>query len=395
MFVSFYYALRAGGIPVRMSAFLTLQRALRAGLAKGSLVSFYRICRSILVKSETYFDLYDRVFAQYFDGVEEELSDELAAELDRAIADWLSDPAVRKLFEEIERHEMPLDELLRRFQERLAEQDGRHDGGRKWIGTQGRSPFGHGGAARRGVRVGGGAQSFSAVKVAGERRWKDLSRVEVIRDQQMGEVLARLKQLVQSGAKTELDVDETIHETVRLAGEIEPVFRRSKRNRVRLVLLLDNGGWSMDPYIGLVAQLFGHVRESVRDLKTYFFHNCVYEHVFLDPARSRPVDTEDVLRLDPEYRVVVVGDASMAPEELDAPGGAIWRLAGQVPPGRVWLERLGERFTRRAWLNPIPRAMWRRAYGAYTIQRIGQVFPMFDLTLGGIEAAVQHLNDGP
>lgn len=391
MFVSFYYRLRDAGVPVRMSAFVKLHEALRQGLVGGSLTRFYRVARTLLIKSETYFDLYDRVFAAHFQGVDM-VTEDVVDEIGQLLEEWLADPMVRQMFSERELNELPLEELLRQFEQRLAEQDGRHDGGSKWIGTRGRSPFGHGGSSRRGVRVGGGAQNFSAIKVAGERRWRDYSRHEVLRDQQIGEAVRRMRQIRHAGARTEIDVDESIRETVRQGGEIELVFRARELNRLQVVLLLDNGGWSMDPYVGLVSLLFHHLRDRIRDLKTYFFHNCVYETLYTNPSRTKGVSLEKVLQLDREYRLIVVGDASMAPEELESPGGAIYRWEGGGPPGITNLRRLAERFDRSVWLNPIPRPVWRRAYGAYTIGRIGQVFTMHDLTLDGIEKAVDHLN---
>lgn len=393
MFVSFYYRLREAGLPVRMSSFLQLQKALRAGLVGGSLSRFYRVARCLLIKSETMFDLYDRVFAAHFQGVDlGELEDDLVDQLERAMRDWLNDPLAKELLSEAERNELPLDELMKRFEERLGEQTERHDGGGKWVGTGGRSPFGHSGNAKRGIRIGGGSQNRSAVKVAGERRWRDYARGQIIKQAQVGEAVKRLKQMRLAGAKTEIDVDESIRETVRQGGEIDLVFKARTQNKLKLIVMLDNGGWSMDPFIELVSQLFGHLSDQVKELRTYYFHNCIYDVVYKDPARSRGVDLEEVLRLERDWRLLIVGDASMAPEELEARGGAIYRWGGNEPPGIYWLRRLAERFPQSVWLNPIPQPVWRRAYGSYTISKIGRVFQMCDLTLDGLEAAVDHLN---
>ena len=321
MFASFYRSLRDSGVPVRPTAYLTLHRALRMGMAKNGLTSFYRLCRAVLIKSEKYFDIYDRVFLQHFKGaVGGELSDTLLEALDQYLAEWLEDPLVRTLLTDEERETLSTEELLALFEQRLAEQQGRHDGGGKWIGTGGRSPFGHSGRLPGGVRIGGSSRMGSAIKVAGERRWRDYSNTQVIREQQVGEAIRRLRQMKKVGAERLLDIDESIHRTVKLGGEIELAFSKDQQNKVRVILMLDNGGWSMDPYISLVSQLFQHVRGQIKELKTYFFHNCVYETVWTDPRRVQGVPTEEILRLPRDYKLIVVGDASMAPEELETRG---------------------------------------------------------------------------
>ncbi len=393
MFASFYYGLRDAGIPVQPTAYLRLHQGLRMGLASGGLTSFYRLCRTVLVKSEKHFDTYDRVFLQHFKGVvSDRLADDLLEALDDYLESWLEDPLVRELLTDTERESMTTEELLALFEERLAEQDKRHDGGGRWIGTGGRSPFGHSGQVPGGIRIGGGSRMGSAVKVAGERRWRNYSSSEVIREQQMGEAVRRLRQMKKIGAERILDIDESIRQTVKLGGEIELAFSRDEHNKIRVLLLLDNGGWSMDPYIMLVSQLFVHVRDQIRELKTHFFHNCIYETLWTDPRRQRGLSTEDVLRLPRDYKLIIVGDASMAPEELEARGGAIYRWGGDAPSGIQWLRRLADRFDQAVWINPIQQERWRRAYGAYTISRVGDVFPMFDLSLDGIERAVDQLN---
>jgi uncharacterized protein with von Willebrand factor type A (vWA) domain len=393
MFVSFYYRMREAGLPVRLPGFLALQRALRAGLVGASLARFYRVARALLIKNESYFDLYDRVFAAHFEGVELPEDEQLVDMLDRELLDWLADPLLTELTTPAERNQLPLEELLALFEQRLAEQQERHDGGSRWIGTGGRSPFGHSGHAPRGVRVGGRARHQSAVKVAGERRWRDYARGTVLKRAQLGEALRRLRQLRPAGARTELDVERSIQETVRQGGEIELVFVPRVIDRLRLIVLLDNGGWSMDPHVELVGELFGHLRAQIRDLQTYYFHNCIYETVYTDPARRQEIDTEDLLRLDRDWRLVIVGDAAMAPEELEARGGAIYRWNSTAPPAIAWLRALAGRFPRAVWINPLSEASWPRSRGAYTIARIRQIFPMVELTLAGIEQAVDFLNE--
>ncbi|MDP7033273.1 MAG: VWA domain-containing protein [Planctomycetota bacterium] len=390
MFLSFFYSLREAGIPVTPTAFLRLQEALDRGLAHGSLDRFYVVARTLLIKREEYFDVYDRMFLHHFHGVDF-VDDEAIDAIHAQLQDWLQDPLVRALVPEVAEEGRSLEELMKLFEERLKEQDSRHDGGGKWIGTGGKSPFGHSGFADRGIRIGGQSRMRSAIKVAGERRYKDYSRFEVLTERGVGEAVSRLRHMTDEGPRDQLDIDETIRETVRQAGEITLEFARAIRNKIRVVLFLDNGGWSMDPYIGLVSLLFRHIRDQITELETFYFHNCIYEEVWTDPQRTQAVSTEKILRRPKETKILVVGDASMAPEELESIGGASYRWMGSGPPGRYWLQQITKRFDKTAWINPVPRNRWTRAYGMYTITQIGALFPMFDLTLGGLEEAVEHL----
>jgi uncharacterized protein with von Willebrand factor type A (vWA) domain len=396
MFEGFFYDLRQHGVAASPTGFLRLQRALAEGLVTG-LDDLYAVARALLVKSERQFDLYDRVFAHAFEGAEP--PEELAAELDQALAatlrEWLSDPAfLLGLPPEVRAAVEGLDPegLLKYFQDRLKQQEGRHDGGNFWIGTRGTSPVGHSGFHPGGLRVGGRGGRGGAVKVALERRYLDYSDSGPLTAQQLGEALRALRHMTPAGPRDRLDVDASIRETVSNGGEIELVFDRRLVDKLSVFLFIDNGGWSMDPYVELTRALFQHARDSFRTLRTFFFHNCLYDTVWEDPRRyHKPVKLDELLREPAETRLIVVGDASMAPWELFHRAGAIDVTTRQRKPAIRRLEELAERFPHRAWINPIPEHRWGWAYGAETIGAIGAVFPMFELTLAGLEQAVQQL----
>lgn len=393
MFVEFFYQLREAGIPVSPTSFLTLQKALNRGLIL-CLKDFYTSCRSILVKSERYFDLYDQIFAHCFEGAE--LPDPLGVELDAAaqalLDEWLKNP--RDIADALgmdpdQLSKLSPEELLEYFKERLKDQTERHDGGNKWIGTGGTSPVGHSGYHPGGLRVGGRSMNKSAVKIAGERRYKDYSRSGPLTQALMGEALKRLRNMVPAGPKDQVNVDASIYQTMKNAGEIEIVFDRSIRDRLKVMLAIDNGGWSMDPHVPVVQTLFDYARSQFKDLKTYFFHNTIYDTLWEDPARYRkPVKIDDLTRKDPETRLIVVGDASMAPYELMARDGSIYAHERSGLASIERLKFLADTFRHHVWLNPLPANMWPYTRSIITISRI---FPMFELSIDGLEQAVSSL----
>lgn len=393
MFVNFFYLLRQSGIPVTPTSFLRLQKALQSGLVEG-LDDFYIAARAILVKSERYFDIYDRVFAHYFRGAE--LPDFTGVDLDAAVeellAEWLQDPeSLARALEisEEQLHAMSPEELIKYFLDRLEEQTEAHHGGSRWIGTRGRSPVGHSGYHPGGMRVGGRSMGRSAVKVAMDRRYKDYSVDGPLTQAQIGEALKRLRRMVPVGPKDRVNVEETIRATTRNAGEIEIVFERSLRDRLKVILMIDNGGWSMDPYVDLVQTLFDYAKSQFKDLKTFFFHNTIYDFVWEDPSRRyKPQRVEDFATWDPETRLVIVGDASMAPYELMATDGSIHIEERSGLPSIDRLNLLAKLFRHRTWLNPTPVRLWPMTR---TIGTIGNVFKMFELTLDGLDRAVTHL----
>ena len=393
MFIQFFYKLKDVGIPVTPTSFLTLQKALDNGLIR-SLGEFYTAARAILVKSERYFDLYDQVFAFHFEGVQIPESDGFEIdEMARAMLDeWLKNPKqVARAFGEDESKLSKLtpDELIEYFKERLKDQAERHDGGSKWIGTGGRSPVGHSGHHPGGMRVGGESRNKSAVKVANERRYKDYSAQGPLTQAMMGEALKRLRNMVPTGPKDQINVDETIYKTMKNGGEIELIFDRSVRDRLKVILAIDNGGWSMDPYISVVQTLFDYARAQFKEVKTCFFHNTIYDHLWEDPARYRkPIKIDDMIRRDPDTRFIVVGDASMAPYELMSHDGSIHIQERSGKPSIERMKLIADTFPHSVWLNPVPRSMW--GY-THTIIAISKIFPMFELSLDGLEKAVAHL----
>ncbi|MBF0112914.1 MAG: hypothetical protein HQK74_09310 [Desulfamplus sp.] len=393
MFIPFFYKLKEVGIPVTPTSFLTLQKAMSMGLIN-SLDDFYTCARAVLVKSERYFDLYDQVFAFYFDGVP--LPDIDGFEIDeiaKAMLDeWLKNP--KQLADALgidasKLAKLTPDELIDYFKERLKEQKGRHEGGNKWIGTGGTSPVGHSGYHPGGMRVGGESRNKSAVKVAGERRYKDYSTHVPLTQAMMGEALKRLRNMVPTGAKDQINIDETIHKTMKNGGEIELIFDRSLKDRLKIILAIDNGGWSMDPYISVVQTLFDYARSQFKEVKTCFFHNTIYDCVWEDSARYRkPIRIDEFIKRDPDTRFIVVGDASMAPYELMATDGSIHIKERSGKPSIDRLRFIANTFSHSVWLNPVPQSMWNYTH---TIIAISKIFPMFELSIDGLEKAVSHL----
>ncbi len=393
MFVEFFYQLRDNGIPVSPTAFLTLHRAMQKGLIL-TLDDFYIAARSILVKSERYFDLYDQVFAHHFEGAEMPDADDLVLdEIARAmLEEWLRDPKVLSDvlgMDESELQKMTPEELLEYFKERLKEQTERHDGGSRWIGTGGTSPVGHSGFHPGGMRVGGVSRNKSAVKVAMERRYKDYSLSGPLTQSMVGEALKRLRHMRPEGPKDQVNIDKTIYQTMKNAGEIEIVFDRSLRDRLKVILAIDNGGWSMDPYIPVVQTIFDYARAQFKELKTYFFHNTIYDTLWEDPTRyKKPLRIDQFAGMDPDTRFIVVGDASMAPYELMATDGSIYIHERSGRRSIECLQFIAQTFRHSVWLNPVPRQRWNYTQ---TIVAIGRIFPMFELTIDGLEKAVAQL----
>ena len=393
MFTKFFYLLRQVGIPVSPTSFLRLQKALGMGLII-SIDDFYTAARAILVKSERYFDLYDQVFAHHFQGAELKDPQEFElTEVARAmLEEWLKNPkemADALGIDEESLKKMSPEELLQYFLDRLKEQTGEHHGGSKWIGTGGTSPVGHSGYHPGGMRVGGMSRNKSAVKVAMDRRYRDYSQEGPLTQAQIGEALKRLRNMVPVGPKDEVNIDETIYQTMKNAGEIEIIFDRSLRDRLKVILAIDNGGWSMEPYIDIVQTIFNYTRAQFKELKTFFFHNTIYDNIWEDPPRFRkPFKIDDLVRLDPETRFIIVGDASMAPYELMATDGSIHIEERTMKPSYERLRFIAETFPHSVWLNPKMADEWPYTR---TISMIREIFPMYELTIDGLEKAVTFL----
>ena len=375
------------------TSFLRLQKALSLGIIQ-SVDDFYTTARAILVKSERYFDMYDQVFAQFFRGVALKAPDEIElTEIVKALLEeWLKNPeqiAEALGLDASELKKMTPEELIQYFLDRLKDQTEAHHGGNRWIGTGGTSPVGHSGYHPGGMRVGGQSRNKSAVKVAMERRYKDYSQEGPLTEVQMSEALKRLRRMIPTGPKDVVNVDKTICETMRNAGEIEIIFDRHLTDRLKVVLMIDNGGWSMDPYVEVVQTLFNYARSQFKDLKIYYFHNTIYSRVWGDPQRRhRPEPIEEFVRRDPETRLIMIGDASMAPYELMHTNGSIYIEQKENNASMDRLKFLGKTFRHAVWLNPQTEEEWDHTW---TVSIIRQVFPMFELTLDGLEKAVQHL----
>lgn len=386
MFVDFLYHLRAHGLTVSATEWLTLMEALTRGYARSSLPVFYHLARAILVKSEAEFDRFDLAFATFFEGVEGEvpITDELL--------DWLADPVLpRDLTPEqlAAIQALDWDTLRKEFEERLAEQKERHDGGNHWVGTGGTSPFGNSGANPFGIRVGGQGGGRSAVQVATERRYRNLRHDRVLDTRQIGTALRRLRRLARQEGALELDLPRTIDRTAREGGEIDLVFSPPRSNRVKLMLLMDVGG-SMDPHTELCERLFSaaHAASHFKHFEHYFFHNCPYERLYKDFAQLKGTETQEVLdKLDATWTVVFVGDAYMHPFELSQSGGAIYYAHENTRTGLSWLRAFRDKVPSSIWLNPESRRIW----NAPSIRMVRGVFPMFELTLDGLGEAVEVL----
>jgi uncharacterized protein with von Willebrand factor type A (vWA) domain len=394
MFTAFYYLLRARGLKVSPQEWFTLLKGLQLELHESSLTGFYHLARAVLVKTEADFDKFDLAFVQFFKGVKS--FDELPEEL----LNWLSTPIDGGEFNEealTGLTKLDMEELRRKFEERLKEQNERHDGGSYWIGTGGTSPFGNSGYNPGGIRIGGASRNGSALQVAGARRYVDFREDNVLEDRQFQMAFRSLRQFSsnEDGPKDELKLNETISETSENAGRLKLVFGRPRRNSVKLLVLFDSGG-SMLSYARLCASLFQAASKSnhFRDLKTFYFHNCFYEQLFTTPAcaYSASVETEWVLQnLKSDYRVIVVGDASMAPGELLRPGGSIDYHHHNQEPGIEWIRRFRKKYEKMIWLNPVDPSEWERGYGSMTTKLIKEEVPMYQLSVGGLHAGLKSL----
>jgi uncharacterized protein with von Willebrand factor type A (vWA) domain len=361
-------------------------KALSLGLHNCSFDDFYFLTRALLVKNECHFDAFDQCFAEFFKDVDKMLT------IDEQFLRWLENPLNHKylLPEELELLKcLDLKELRHLFEERLREQKERHDGGDKWIGTGGTSPFGIRGSHPTGISLADRREGGIAMKYAMERRYQNYRHDMTLDIRQIQVALKKLRMLKRMGAAEELDLDQTIDETCKNAGELELIFRPERRNRVKVLLLMDAGG-SMEPYAHLVNQLFSaaYSLKFFKDFQYFYFHNCVYQFVYRNMLlrESTKFPTADLMhKYDRDYKLIIVGDAYMHPSELVDPGGAIYYYSDpDATPGIVWLIRLRDHFRKSVWLNPTSHSGW-------TIKEISKIFPMFPLTINGIEEAVKTL----
>jgi len=385
MFTDFFYTLKKRNVPVSITEWMTFIEALATGYVT-NLDEFYYLARAMLVKSEGYYDHYDVAFQEYFRGIE------APADILEQVLEWLKDPLNRMPLSEEEQamlDSLDFDELLKQLEERLKEQTEQHDGGGRWIGRGGYSPFGHSGYHPAGIRIGGEPRNRSAVQIAQERRFRNYRNDLTLDVRHMKMALKRLRQLSRIGPEDELDLDETIDATAKSAGEIELIWRRSRENAVKVLLLMDVGG-TMEPFAQLCSQLFSAAHSSThfKDFCYYYFHNCIYDNIYQDIERQAAISTDHLLRtLEPDYKLLLVGDARMAPWELTMRHGAINYYERNEIPGIVRLKQISEHFTHSVWLNPDDPHFWIEP----TVQMIGSLFPMFPLTLDGLGQAMRKL----
>jgi len=389
MFVEFFHELKAAGVPVTLKEYLTLMEAMTHDLAARRVEGFYYLSRAALVKDERNLDKFDRVFGKVFKGLE--LTEQaLAAEIP---SEWLKKLAEKYLTEE-EKKQIEamggLDKLLETLRKRIAEQKGRHQGGSKWIGTGGTSPFGAYGYNPEGVRIGQDEnRNFRAVKIWDKREFKDLDDTVELGTRNIKIALRRLRKFARTGAPEELDLDGTIKDTAH-KGYLDIKLRPERHNAVKVLLFFDIGG-SMDWHVRAVEELFSAARTEFKHMDHFYFHNCLYERVWKE-NRRRYDDTKptwDVLHTYPhDYKVIFVGDASMSPYEITTPGGSIEHFNEEA--GAVWMERVTRTYPACVWLNPVPENQWDMTY---SVRMVRQLFGdrMYPLTLDGLDRAMREL----
>ena len=392
MFLPFFQALREEGVPVSPREFLAFLEGLSAGLVTHDVTGFYHLARVAMVKDERHLDRFDRAFARSFAGVEA-LSPETVLQAMDLPADWLEKLAEKFLTPEEKAQIAALggfDKLMETLRQRLAEQQGRHQGGSKWIGTAGTSPFGAHGYNPEGVRIGQDeSRHRRAVKVWDRREFRDLDDRVELGTRNLKLALRALRRWARDGAVEELDLDGTIRATAH-QGWLDVKTRPERRNAVKVLLFLDGGG-SMDPHIRVMEELFSAARSAFRHLETFYFHNCLYEGVWRDNARrwSAQTPTFEVLRTyGPDWRAIFVGDAAMSPYEITHPGGANEHWNKEA--GQVWLTRAVTQWPRHLWINPVPEAGWAYAQSTAMIRTLfgGRMVPM---TTEGIARGVKEL----
>lgn len=389
MLIDFFYTLRAAKLPVSVKEFLTLLEALKAGVVDGSVDDFYYLARATLVKDEAHYDKFDRAFGAYFKGVE------LLTDFTREVPlDWLRKTLELELTPEQKAaiEKMGWDELMETLKKRFEEQKERHEGGNRWIGTGGTSPFGAWGVNPQGVRIGQDkGRNRSAVKVWDQRAYQDYDDARELGTRTIKVALRRLRRFARDGAAEELDLDATIHGTAANAGLLDIRMVPERHNRVKVLLLMDVGG-TMDEHVHRVEELFSAAKSEFKHLEFFYFHNCVYDFVWKNNRRrySEKTPTWDLIRTyNKDYKLVFVGDATMSPYEILQPGGSV--EYNNEEPGAEWLRRLTEAFPRFAWINPEPQGVWAYRQSISIVQQLMNQ-RMFPLTLSGLEGAMRLLS---
>lgn len=393
MFVHLFYTLKKYGVPVSVTELLDLNQAVQSGLVFADREELYRLIRLCMVKDERHYDKFDRAMKAYFEGIDSLDADALVNQLKNLPKEWLDLELLEKNLTHEQRAALEkagsLEELMKMLAERLAEQEKKHQGGNRMIGTGGTSPFGAFGDHPEGVRIGGPSRKQSAVKVWEQRQYRDLDDSQRLDTRQMQIALRRLRRFARQGAAEELDIDQTIHQTAR-QGMLDIQLRPERRNRVKVLMLFDIGG-SMDAYIEQCERLFSAAKAEFKTLEFFYFHNCLYDYVWKDNLRrsSSRMNTWDLMHTyGKDYRVIFVGDASMAPYELMSNGGSVEYTNDES--GAIWLKRMRLHFSKTAWLNPEEQSYW--GY-TQTIAAIRDIFDqhMFPMSLKGIEDMTRYL----
>lgn len=389
MLIDFFFTLRKYGLKTSITELLDLLNALKQQVIFADTEAFYQLARLCLVKDETQYDKFDRAFADYFEGVAEV---DIAASIP---AEWLVPEVLRKLSDEDKARLQALgglDKLLQTLRERLAEQQKKHSGGNKWIGTGGTSPFGAYGYNPEGVRIGQqGSGTRRAVKVWDKREFKDLDTDVELNNRSIKLALKQLRKFARSGAETELDLHGTIQATSEQAGWLDLRFMRERHNATKLLVFFDVGG-SMDDYIEQCQKLFAAVKSEFKHLEFFYFHNCVYEGVWRDNKRryTEQIKVDDIIHTyGSDYKLIFVGDATMGPYEIEYPGGSVEHF--NELPGKVWLQRLLTQYPKAVWLNPQPLQWWGHYHSIGMIEQLMQK-RMYALTLEGLGLAIKTLS---
>ncbi|AVF40317.1 vWA domain-containing protein [Pandoraea apista] len=390
MLIDFFYTLRAAKLPVSVKEYLTLLEALQRQVIAPSLDEFYYLARLSLIKDEKHYDKFDQAFGTYFKGVQQavDASGEVPLE-------WLKKRMQRELSPEDKARIQALggiDKLMERLKQLFEEQKGRHEGGSKWIGTGGTSPFGNGGFHPEGIRIGGESNgNRTAVKVWDQRTYRDYDDTVELGTRNIKVALRRLRKFAREGAAEELDLDDTIRSTAANAGWLDLKLVPERHNNVKVLMLLDVGG-SMDDHIARTEELFSAAKSEFKHLEFYYFHNCVYDYLWRQNRRrhNERFETWDVLRKYPsDYKLIFVGDATMSPYEVLQAGGSV--EYNNKEAGAVWLRRFIDRFPHHAWLNPEPEAIWQYRQSISVIRQLfaGRMYP---ITLAGLESAMRVLS---
>ena len=393
MLIDFFYTLRAAKLPVSVKEYLTLLEALQAqvvgpGSDACSLDDFYFLSRLILVKDEKHYDKFDRAFGAYFKGVE------LLTDFTQEVPlDWLEKILQKELTPEQKSaiDKMGWEELMETLKKRLEEQKERHEGGNKWIGTGGTSPFGNGGYNPQGIRIGGKGGNKSAVKVWDQRSYRDYDDTQELGTRNIKVALRRLRRFAREGSAEELDLDGTIHKTAANAGFLDILMQPERHNNVKVLLLMDVGG-TMDDHIARVEELFSAAKAEFKHLEFYYFHNCVYDFMWRNNKRryAEKFETWDIIRkYNKDYKLIFIGDATMSPYEIVQPGGSV--EYNNEEAGAEWLQRLLHAFPKFAWINPEPQGVWEYRQSIAMIQQIVSN-RMYPLTLKGLEEAMRMLS---